>query len=166
MADVGTSLNFEVQRVRAGNVDTAAVAAIWLESAEMLAKADKRYQIALDGKARWESTLQGWLADDQCAVFVAVRADKPVGYIVGSLADNLPGFAPARFGMVEDLAIDAHAKTGRIGREMFAALREWFRAQGVDHIESRVPAQHPIAQAFWRALGATRRFEQMWLKLK
>jgi hypothetical protein len=48
---------------------------------------------------------------------------------------------------------------------MFDALCDWFKERGITAIEARVPSRHPIAQAFWRALGASELYEQMWLKL-
>lgn len=169
MAEVGVDLSFQVRRFMAADATPehlAALGAIWQESAEALTKAEVRWRIAPDGKNRWLETLKAWLADADYAIYIAERAGKPIGYAVGMLANNPPGLLPERFGLVTEIAIDAHAKTGRIGRELLDGLREWFRAQGVTHVEARVPYQHPIAQAFWRALGATKIVEQLWLKLK
>jgi GNAT superfamily N-acetyltransferase len=89
-----------------------------------------------------------------------------LGYIVGSVVENLPTLLPEKHGYVGDLAVDAHGKVGGIGRNLFEALKGWFRDRGVTHVEARVPYRHAVAQAFWRALGATEWYEHLWLKLE
>lgn len=151
---------------RAQAADHDALRAIWQESATAFVKADPRYQLAPDAAAQWETALRGWLAQDATAIFVAEREGKVLGYIIGTLTDNLPGLLPARYGYVSDLAVDFHAKTGGVGRALLEKLKTWFLAQGVSHVEARVPYRHPVAQAFWRAIGADKVYEQMWLKLE
>ncbi len=143
--------------------------ALWQEAADMLAKADSRYRLAPDAPSRWQASLQGWLGRADMAIFVAestVREGQLIGYIVGSLADNVPWLEPERYGCVSDLAVDSHGKASGIGRNLFDALKIWFQERGVLHVEARVPHRHPIAQAFWRAVGASELVDQMWLKLE
>lgn len=162
MAEVITE--FMVRRAQTADAD--ALTAIWLEAVTALCKADPRFGLADDSAARWGSALHGWLTKDSMAVLVAERADgKVLGYIVGAVVENTPGLLPERFGLVSDVAVDFHAKSGRIGREMLNALQDWFRAQGVKHVQAQVPARHAIAQAFWRAIGAGKLYESMWLRL-
>ncbi len=158
---------FVVRRAKPADAD--AMLFVWQETAGMLAKGDSRFHLTPDAPAQWQSELRGWLVQDDVAVFVAESLTKPdhiLGYIVGMVQVNAPTFAPEPYGFVSDLAVDSHAKAGRIGRELFDALKLWFHERGVAHIEARVPTRHAIAQAFWRALGATELYEQMWLKLE
>ena len=106
---------------------------------------------------------------DDIAVYVAeskITQGRVLGYIIGSMVSNIPGLPMEHHGYVTELAVDSHGKAGGIGRNLFDALKAWFRERHVTHIEARVPARHPVAQAFWRALGASELFEQMWLKLE
>jgi GNAT superfamily N-acetyltransferase len=151
---------------RAQAADSDVLRAIWQESVTAFVKADPRYQLAPDAAAQWETSLRRWLAQDTVMIFVAEREGKVLGYIIGALADNQPGLLPARYGYVSDLAVDFHAKTGGVGRALLEKLKAWFLVQGVSHIEARVPYRHPVAQAFWRAIGASKVYEQMWLKLE
>jgi len=167
MLTSGTKTAYFVRR--ATPADTDGILFVWRETADMLARGDSRYRLAQDAAEHWQADLQTWLARDDVAVFVAESTLKPghvLGYIVGSLTPNVPTLKPGNYGYVSDLAVDPHGKAGGIGRNLFDALKEWFRERQVTHIEARVPARHPVAQAFWRALGASELFEQMWLKLE
>jgi ribosomal protein S18 acetylase RimI-like enzyme len=153
---------------RATLADAEKMLALWQEAAETLARADSRFHLAPDAAARWQNSLQDWLKRDDAALFVAestTQAGRVLGYIIGSIVANLPALVPERYGYVSDLAVDAHGKVGGIGRGLFEALKVWFREQGVSHVEARVPHCHPVAQAFWRAIGATELYEQMWIKI-
>jgi GNAT superfamily N-acetyltransferase len=165
------AFTFAVRRGAAD--DLPALSGIWLEAAEAFVKADPRYALAEGAAAAWAEAMNGLMARPDAAIFVAAHTNpsdpaqhnRAIGYIVGTVEANMPGLMPARYGLVSDLAVDFHAKSGRIGREMYYALQDWFRAQRVTHIEARVPFRHPVAQAFWRAMGATKVSERMWLGL-
>lgn len=164
MTEHTTSAPFSVRR--AYRADAERMVAIWKEAAEALVKADPRFKLAEDSPARWRDSLIGWLDRPEMAVYVAEKPDGPViGYIVGQLAENLPGLLPERYGLVLDLAVDYHAKSSGIGRGLLEALKAWYSEQGASHLEARVPFHHPVAQAFWRALGATKLYDHMWMKL-
>src|SRR5260221_1797776 len=158
---------FMVRRATAADAD--GILFIWQETADMLARGDSRYRLAPNAAAIWRENLLQWLMQSDKAVFIAESLVKPghiLGYIVGRLVDGEPTLQPEHRGYVSDLAVDSHGKVSGIGRGMFDALKVWFRECGVSQIEARVPSRHPIAQAFWRALGASELFEHMWLKLE
>lgn len=151
---------------RAHRSDAESLLAIWKEAAEALVKADPRFKLTEESPARWRDGLLAWLGRPDMAVFVAERSDgQVIGYIIGTLAENTPGLVPERYGLVSDLAVDYHAKSGGIGRQMLEALKGWFVSQQVSHMEARVPFHHPVAQAFWRAIGASKVYDQLWVKL-
>jgi GNAT superfamily N-acetyltransferase len=152
----------------ASPADAEKMLVVWQETADMLAKVDSRYRLAANAAVHWQELLRELLNRQDTAIFVAestVREGHILGYIVGSVVPNLPTLAVERIGLVGDLAVDSHGKVGGIGRSLFEALTGWLREQGVQHVVALVPHRHPIAQAFWRALGATPLTDQMWLKL-
>ncbi len=158
------TLNFSIRR--AVQSDAARIAAIWLEAAEALSKADPRVRLAENAATRWQAALEEWLTAPEMAIFVAAdERGQVVAYIIGECLANVPAFLPERCGVVRDLAVDHHAKSGRLGRELLAALRAWFAGQGITELEVRVPYRHPVAQAFWRALGAHKIADHFWLKI-
>ena len=154
---------------RATSADAEKMLFIWQETADMLAKGDSRFMLLPGTADRWRASLHEWLQRDDVAVFVAestVKEGHVLGYVVGAVVSNLPILQPERLGFVSELAVDSHGKAGGIGRGLFDALKGWFRERGVTNVEARVPHHHAIAQAFWRALGASEIYQAMWLKLQ
>ncbi|HVO43526.1 MAG TPA: GNAT family N-acetyltransferase [Aggregatilineales bacterium] len=154
----GLDNSFTVRRATAADLDS--MVAIWLETAEMLARADRRIRIAPQGESLWRAAMMGYLARDDMAVFLADRRGSAIGYLVGAVVNN-PGFIPDRSGLVQELAVDSHGKAGGIGRELVHSFRGWLAERQITAIEARVPVMHPVAQAFWRASGADTLFEHM-----
>lgn len=145
--------------------DLGRMRAMWSEAAIQLVKLDPRQRLAPEAEQIWEKAAETWLQRPDSAVFVAVLNDNPIAYIVGQIEAARPGFVPDRIGVVSELAVDFHAKRGGLGRILLDALQKWFKAHGVTSLEARVPLAHPVAQAFWRAVGAGKISEQMWLRL-
>ncbi|PJF36381.1 MAG: hypothetical protein CUN49_05720 [Candidatus Thermofonsia Clade 1 bacterium] len=146
--------------------DVERMAAIWYEAAEALAKADPCVRLAPNAIAVWRAATEQCLSLPNMAHFVAVNEQQTViAYIIGECVANAPAFLPERYGLVRDLAIDHHAKSGRMSSALLTALRAWFAEQGITELQVRVPYHHPVAQAFWRALGARKIADQFWLKL-
>jgi len=136
--------------------DVEGMVAIWTETTEQLAQADPRWKLAEQASIRWEAAMRSWLRDSTRVVFVAVRRQQVLAYIVGSITENTPGLLPERIGVVNDLAADSHGRgNGGIGTELLKALEGWLRERGITYLQAFVPASHPIAQAFWRVSGAT-----------
>ena len=151
---------------RAQPADAERLLVIWQEVSELLTNADRRWQLASDSSTAWSAALSGWLTREDTAVFVIERRGSIVGYIVGQVVPNAPGFAPTYIGLVTDLAIDPHGRgDGGVGTQLVTALKEWFRERGITQLEARVPTSQPIAQTFWRASGASVLFNQMVIKL-
>lgn len=158
-----TPLMPEIIVRRASEGDLERMRAIWREAADQYATLDPRYKVAPDGEAQWETALRSWLVRADTAVLVGVIEGKPLGYLVGMVEHGRPGFLPERYGYVSELAVDFHTKQGGMGRALLKAFKGWLAEQGIAHLEARVPLAQPIAQAFWRALGAGKVYDQMWL---
>lgn len=159
------TLDFAVRR--AAPADGDALARLWQESAELLVAADRRWRLAPDGAAQWSAAFHQWLTREDAAVFVAERKRQALGYVIGAVNANRPGFEPAQIGAVIELAVDSHGRgEGGIGTQLIAALKQWLAARSVHQLEVRVPMGQPIAQAFWRASGASVVTNEMWLKIE
>lgn len=150
------ALDFIIRAAQAEDVE--GMTAIWTETTEQLAQADPRWKLAEQASTRWEAAMRTWVTESAStrAVFVAVRRQQVLAYIVGSITENTPGLLPERIGLVNDLAADSHGRgNGGIGTQLLKALEGWLRERGITHLQAYVPASHPIAQAFWRGSGAT-----------
>jgi len=139
---------------------------IWQETVETMTRLDSRYRIAANGAERWRASFVAGLSDPDRHTALILRGDKPIGYMVGTVQANAPGLLPEMIGVIVELSVDSHGQGGGVGTQLFATLSDWFKTRGVSHIELRVPSRNPIAQAFWRALGATSLYDQLWIKLR
>jgi len=156
---------FTVRRAQPDDADKLLF--IWQETADLLHRSDTHYGNSAEDAAAWKTALLAWLKRSDVAVFVVestVKEGHLLAYIVGAAVD-LPGPRPVQVGYITELAVDAHAKSSGIGTALLDALKGWFRQTQVHHIEVRVPSRHAIAQAFWRATGAAKLYDQMWLKV-
>jgi GNAT superfamily N-acetyltransferase len=144
--------------------DAAPLAAIWLETAEMLAAGDPRFKPANDGPAQWLIYFLEQVHQPDRAFFTAIRRGKPSGFLAIAIQAN-PGYATNRVGVVLDLCVDSHGRGGSTGAKLWEAGSAWFREQGIARVEIRVPASHAIAQAFWRATGARAWYDLLTIKL-
>ncbi len=148
---------------RAEQTDIPELSRLWLEKTTLQQQFDRRFLLAVEGRAAWERRLREWLADPACAVLVGAAGETLSGYIIGWVQDAPPGLVPARIGAVTDLALDAHRYQGGAGRALVKALRAWLSEQGIEHLVVYAPFRGAVEQAFWRSMGATEWVDVMWL---
>ena len=146
--------------------DAERLSLIWRESMDTLTRLDPRVQVAPDGTDRWREAFLVDLRRADRHTVIAARGLKVVAAMTGAILPNTPGMLPERIGAVILLIVDAHGQGGGIGTEMFRALSEWFAANAISSVTVEVPTREPIAQAFWRALGASEITDKMWVKLR
>ncbi len=124
--------------------DQAQIAHLWQERLAILSQSDPRFLAHKDDP----------LPDD-ARLFVAQTAGKIVGCIACQMRDD--------YGIVLDVALDAHSYHSGLGRALLSTARDWFgQAQTLNGIVARVPRYHAVEQAFWRALGAQNWTEALW----
>jgi ribosomal protein S18 acetylase RimI-like enzyme len=150
---------------RATEIDVPDILPLWKEMMAFHAALDPRFRPAPGGDAHWAEAVSAWIQDGDNYVLVAEAEGQIVGYIVGMMRENPPVLLPVLYGFVSDICVSPEWRQRGVGRQMFAALREWFRRQGADHIELRVAHNNPISQAFWRAVGCQDYMDSMWCKL-
>lgn len=137
---------------------------LWDERRNLLLQMDNRFAKMDVNTAK--DTLLAYIDDGDTHVLVAEQDKHIIGYIVGVCQDNQTGIIP-------EMALDAHAYHGGLGRELVNAIRHYFEEQSITHILALVPRYHPVEQAFWRTLGTHEWTndlqkppkELMWMKL-
>ncbi|MBC7249567.1 MAG: GNAT family N-acetyltransferase [Anaerolineae bacterium] len=150
---------------RATEQDVPQILPLWQEMMSFHAALDPRFRPAPDGESHWAAAITAWMRREDNCVLVAEAGGQIVGYIVGMMRENPPVLLPPRYGFVSDICVAPEWRRHGVGRRMFAALREWFRQQGADHIELRVAHNNPASQAFWRAVGCQDYMDSMWCEL-
>lgn len=136
-------------------VDVEKLTLIWQEHMHDLAKLDRRFRITEDAPVHYRNDLQAWLGREDARVLVAERDGRLIGFVVGWRVKRPPVQTPEMIGLISDLCVDGHARQGGVGSALLDGLRGWFKDHQIEVVEAHVPQSHPIAQAFWRALGAT-----------
>jgi ribosomal protein S18 acetylase RimI-like enzyme len=150
---------------RAIETDVPDILPLWKEVMAFHAALDPRFRPAPGGHTHWVRAVSDWVQEEDNYVLVAEVAGQIVGYIVGMMRENPPVFLPPRYGFVSDICVAPEWRQQGVGRRMFAALKEWFRQQGADHVELRVAHNNPTSQAFWRAAGCQDYMDHMWCEL-
>ena len=150
---------------RATEVDVPGMLPLWNEMMAFHAALDPRFQPVPDGDTYWAKATSAWIREDDSCVLVAEAEGRIVGYIVGMMHENPPVLLPPLYGFVSDICVAPEWRQRGVGRRMFAALKEWFRQHGADHVELRVAHNNPISQAFWRAVGCQDYMDSMWCEL-
>lgn len=150
----------------ATRADLERMAVLWQESAEVLTHSDPRWRLLPDAVSHWRAAAEKWIVDSEVVVLAAERKGTIVGYLVGNVIDNMPGFAPAQIGNVVELTVDTHGRgDGGIGTQLVKALSQWLAARQITHVVADVPSSSVIAQAFWRASRATVLHQRMLWKV-
>lgn len=150
---------------RATETDVPDIVPLWMDMMSFHAALDPRFRPAPDGEVYWAKAISTWMRDEDNCVLVAEAGGKIVGYIVGMLRENPPVLLPPLYGFVSDICVAPGWRQKGVGQRMFAALKEWFRQRGADHVELRVAHNNPVSQAFWRAMGCQDYMDGMWCEL-
>jgi ribosomal protein S18 acetylase RimI-like enzyme len=145
--------------------DVPLLGPVWLETYETLTQVDARIRLSPQGQSEWQAWLLERLAIPETMAYTAVRRGQVAGAILGSITSHRPGLLPPLIGQVDELIIDAHGHGGGPGRLLWEAALAYFKARGITRVQCEAPSQGPIAQAFWRAMGATRWYDLFWVKL-
>jgi hypothetical protein len=146
--------------------DLPQLSRLWYEKAALQYPSDSRFQLALDGQARWEAAVAAWLGNAAYSLWTAEREATLLGYIIGQIEPSPPGLIPERIGVIRELTVDLHGNARTVGQLLLEALRGWFAAQNIRHTIAYVPPRQAVEQAFWGAQGATEWMNILWLKSK
>jgi ribosomal protein S18 acetylase RimI-like enzyme len=141
---------------------------LWREMMDFHAQFDPRFVPlpAPEGEQTWRGYLEADIMghDDWC-VLVAEADGCLVGHMIGQVRDPIPVFQGERFGHVADVSVTSSSRRQGIGRQLFAAMCDWFRQQGADHIRLEAAHSNPVSRAFWRDMGFTDYMVTMWRDL-
>jgi ribosomal protein S18 acetylase RimI-like enzyme len=150
---------------KATRKDAGGILPLWNEMMQYHAALDERFRPALNGEKHWAGILRDWLRDDDCCVLVADAGSQLVGYIIGMIRENPPVLLPPAYGLVSDICVAPAWRQQGIGRRLFEALKDWFRAKELSTVQLNVAHFNPVSQAFWRAVGCRDYMDRLWVGL-
>jgi ribosomal protein S18 acetylase RimI-like enzyme len=137
--------------------DAPVIGKMWIELVAYHRKLDDRMPVAApDGAARYASRIESSLDDTHTKVLVAEDNGKLIGYVMGVLVDLMPEtFEGERGGFLADIFVQPEQRHKGIGKALVDALRRWFLARGIDHLEWYVASANTDGIAFWRSVGGS-----------
>ncbi len=149
-----------VREGRAEDLDE--VLRLWVQMVEFHAGLDPSLRMRTDseGQESMRLFLQVCLENPDSRLWVAEVADREglAGFLLAHIRTLSPVALPPTTGYVSDICVEEGLRRQGIGRALYLAAREWFRERGQSTIRLNAATANPVAQAFWRAMGAV---EQM-----
>lgn len=109
---------------------------------------------APNGARRYARRIVDRLADPFTRALIAEIDGKPVGYVLGMVADFTPEiFDQEPSGFLADIYVDDQYRRFGVGKALVDALAAWFTSRGLAYFEWHVAARNPAGMAFWKAIG-------------
>lgn len=142
-----------IRSAKPGDVD--AVSHLWEALVEYHRVLDADLPPATpEGAMRYARRILDHLDDPSAKIFVAIRDNVVVGYVLGVVVDLAPEmFQQEPSGFLADIYVDEKQRRTGVGRALVEALTAWFRERGLHYFEWHAAARNPEGIAFWRAMG-------------
>ena len=99
----------------------------------------------------WTRMVEGHLDDPDGVGFVAVRASRVVGFVIGAVKGE--GFGLRQSGWIEVVGVDPQAMGEGIGKTMLDALFQTFRARGITDVHTAVRWDSVDLVSFFKSVG-------------
>ncbi len=136
--------------------DAPAIARLWDELVRYHHNLDDALpKAASDGQNRYASYIQRRLRDPDAQIYVAEGEDEQlIGYVLGMILDLVPEtFEPERGGFLADIYVMESYRHQGVGRALVQRLMNWFKRNGIQHVEWYVAAENQSGRRFWEAVG-------------
>jgi len=146
--------------------DIPALVALWEELMEFHRQRDPFFTRAPDGGRIFARFVEENIRNESACVLVAVVDSKIVGYCQGMLDRHPPALALSDFGQILDFGVTAEYRRAGIGQQMFQALCEWFRREGMHRVEVRHSTCNEVGAQFWPKMGFQPYLQTLFLELR
>jgi GNAT superfamily N-acetyltransferase len=145
--------------------DVPAMVALWEELMEFHRARDPFFTRSANGSHIFARFVEENIRNDTACVLVATVDAKIVGYCQGMVDRHPPALAVSDFGQILDFGVTAAYRRAGIGAQMFQALRDWFRREGIRRIEVRHSTFNEIGACFWPKMGFAPYLQTLFLEL-
>lgn len=146
-----------------GDVD--AIADLWVELMAYHEALDARFRVPANGRTHYQRHISQALRDNNYRVVVAIVGTRPIGYVLGYVAQNPPIFPNPRYGFIADISINHAYRRHGVGEQLVTSICQWFRTHGLRSVQLNVAHHNAVSQAFWRKIGCSDYLDHMWLNL-
>jgi len=143
--------------------DLAEMMRLHRQASEFQGRLDPRLAPDSGGTDRFRKALQPMLSGRSDHVFVAQEDDDDglLGCVIGKVVDNRP-FNVLQYGYMSCFYVDEVWRGQEVGRGLFAAIRDWFKAEGLDTAQVDVSRRNTIGRRFWEKRGFTRFLDHLY----
>ena len=126
---------------------------------------DSRFALEENASERFTSYLEQCLVRPDHVIFVATQDEKVIGYILGSVMENLEVFKVQRYGFVGDLSVHPDYRRRHIGSMLWQTIRKWFSENHLEAVQLNVSVFNRQGELFWRECGFEDFLKVMWCDL-
>ena len=149
----------EVSVRRAGRGDLEAVVRLGMESVHYHASLEPTMRVPRDEGKKMRRRFETVLAEPgESTIFVAELQRQIAGFYsiyLQSIDDSWtpPLFAPGRYGLIAEVAVDPRFRKRGIGHRLFDAASQWFHERGARSFWLIYLPANPLSSRFWTSLG-------------
>lgn len=133
--------------------DLDQIADLWMDLATYVNPMDGFYQISPDARRKYRRYLNGVFGDRKYVAFVADTGDDLVGFAMGRINRNASVVLPEVVGYIENVFVREGRRSSGVGTALCRRLLDWFKDQGIGHVELFYQIENKAAAAFWKKMG-------------
>jgi ribosomal protein S18 acetylase RimI-like enzyme len=133
--------------------DVPAIVGLWEELMDFHQARDPFFTRVHNGRRLFAKFVEENIRNEAVCVWVATVEGKIAGYCQGMLEQHPPVLAEPRYGQILDFMVAAEYRRAGIGEQLFKALCDWFRREGMRRIEVRHSTANESAARFWSKMG-------------
>ena len=133
--------------------DAAAVARLWMRSAEEHTGHDPVYTTAPGAERVMRRFLADLASNGHTFLFVAEIGEKTVGFVSGELREGSPTFRAKTWASVDDVFVDPEHRNLGVGHALIESVRGWAEERDADGISLQVAVANERARKFYREMG-------------
>lgn len=104
-------------------------------------------------EARYDAWLRSRANDPQAVFLVAVRENKPVAFLIGTVEREIPIYHLKEYGFIHDLWVEENYRHEGIARQMVMQAIEQFREIGVKQIRLDTALPNEAARRLFESCG-------------
>ena len=159
-----SGVGVSIRRARCS--DLPAIVGLWRIMMDFHWDLDPRFALEDRANERFEPYLETCLSRPDHIAFVGVAEDQVVGYVLGSIMENLEVFKIRHYGFVADLSVHPDYRRKGVGTALWNAIKEWFVGNGLQATQLNVSVFNGQGQQFWKECGFEDFVRVMWRDLK
>ena len=145
--------------------DVPAILRLWKEMMAFHAAREPFFALSRQAPANFRKWIKESIAKDGRHLAVAVLGTEVVGYSLSVVTRYPPVFTREWYCDIYDFAVTERLRREGIGRALFADIRQWAAAEGIQRIEARVAIANEVSTRFWRSVGLRPYMESLFIDL-